>query len=255
MFRPALMLLMLCSLIIAATLTTTLAQPPPAQSKSQEISDDDGIPVLIKHLPNWQNVRTQAVFANKSDDLKKALGSRPILDQLEFIAGTEAVTAKYDAGTLLIVEFSSPQLSVEADSKITQFLADSGQNSQIVYRRIGNYNAMVFDAANTDAATALLDQVKYEKNVQWLGENPFMYRRAERNFVITTSDIFLSTVVVIVLGMGLSILGGVLGGFVFFYFREQKRSTRSQFTDAGGMTRLNLDGFTPDIDPSKLLND
>jgi hypothetical protein len=114
---------------------------------------------------------------------------------------------------------------------------------------------MVFDAANTDAATALLDQVKYEKNVQWLGENPFMYRRAERNFVITTSDIFLSTVVVIVLGMGLSILGGVLGGFVFFYFREQKRSTRSQFTDAGGMTRLNLDGFTPDIDPSKLLND
>ena len=255
MFRSALMLLMLCSLIIAASLTTTLAQSPPTQPKSQEISDDDGIPVLIKHLPNWENVRNQAVFANKSDDLKQVLGSRPILDCFEFIPGTEAVTAKYDAGTLLIVEFSSPQLSVEADSKITQFLADSGQNSQIVYRRIGNYNAMVLDASNTDAATALLDQVKYEKAVQWLGENPFMYRRAERNFVITTSDIFLSTVVVIVLGMGLSILGGVLGGFLFFYFREQKRLTRSQFTDAGGMTRLNLDGFTPDITPSRLLND
>jgi len=114
---------------------------------------------------------------------------------------------------------------------------------------------MVLDAANPGAATALLDQVKYEKNVQWLGENPFMYRRAERNFVVTTSDIFLSTVVVIVLGMGLSILGGTLGGIVFFYLREQKRSTRSQFTDAGGMTRLNLDGFTPDIAPSKLLKD
>jgi hypothetical protein len=255
MFRPALMLLMLCLLIIAAGPTTSLAQTPSAQPKSQEISDDDGIPVLIKHLPNWENVRTQAVFANKTDDLKKVLGSPLILDQLEFIPGTEAVTAKYDAGTLVIVEFSSPQLSVEADSKITQFLAASGQNSQIIYRRIGNYNAMVLDAANPGAATALLDQVKYEKNVQWLGENPFMYRRAERNFVVTTSDIFLSTVVVIVLGMGLSILGGTLGGIVFFYLREQKRSTRSQFTDAGGMTRLNLDGFTPDIAPSKLLKD
>lgn len=255
MFRPALMLLMLCLLIIAAGPTTSLAQAPSAQPKSQEISDEDGIPVLIKHLPNWENVRTQAVFANKTDDLKKVLGSPLILDQLEFIPGTEAVTAKYDAGTLVIVEFSSPQLSVEADSKITQFLAASGQNSQIIYRRIGNYNAMVLDAANPGAATALLDQVKYEKNVQWLGENPFMYRRAERNFVVTTSDIFLSTVVVIVLGMGLSILGGTLGGIVFFYLREQKRSTRSQFTDAGGMTRLNLDGFTPDIAPSKLLKD
>jgi len=255
MFRPALMLLMLCLLIIAAGPTTSLAQAPSAQPKSQEISDEDGIPVLIKHLPNWENVRTQAVFANKTDDLKKVLGSPLILDQLEFIPGTEAVTAKYDAGTLVIVEFSSPQLSVEADSKITQFLAASGQNSQIIYRRIGNYNAMVLDAANPGAATALLDQAKYEKNVQWLGENPFMYRRAERNFVVTTSDIFLSTVVVIVLGMGLSILGGTLGGIVFFYLREQKRSTRSQFTDAGGMTRLNLDGFTPDIAPSKLLKD
>jgi len=255
MFRPALMLLMLCLLIIAAGPTTSLAQAPSAQPKSQEISDDDGIPVLIKHLPNSENVRTQAVFANKTDDLKKVLGSPLILDQLEFIPGTEAVTAKYDAGTLVIVEFSSPQLSVEADSKITQFLAASGQNSQIIYRRIGNYNAMVLDAANPGAATALLDQVKYEKNVQWLGENPFMYRRAERNFVVTTSDIFLSTVVVIVLGMGLSILGGTLGGIVFFYLREQKRSTRSQFTDAGGMTRLNLDCFTPDIAPSKLLKD
>jgi hypothetical protein len=27
------------------------------------------------------------------------------------------------------------------------------------------------------------------------------------------------------------------------------------FTDAGGMTRLNLDGFTPDIIPDRLLKD
>jgi hypothetical protein len=27
------------------------------------------------------------------------------------------------------------------------------------------------------------------------------------------------------------------------------------YTDAGGMTRLNLDGLTPDIAPDRLLND
>jgi hypothetical protein len=174
---------------------------------------------------------------------------------IEFVPGTEAVAAQYDAGTLVIVEFESPQVSAETDGRLTQFITGPGQNSQTVYRRIGNYNAMVLDASDPTAAAALLDEVKYQKNVQWLGENPFRYRRAERNFVVTTSDIFLSTVLVIVLGMGLSIVGGLAFGIVFFYLREQRRAGMTQFTDAGGMTRLNLDGFTPEIPSSKLLKD
>jgi len=255
MFKSAPLLLVLCLVLFTAGGVTCFAQVTASQPKSQEVSDDDGIPVLVKHLPNWEGVKAEAVFASSIDGLKRAIGARPILDQLEFVPGTEAVVARYDAGTLLIVEPISPQVSVETDTKLTQFLAGPGQNSQTVYRRIGNYNAIVLDAANSDAATALLDQVKYEKNVRWLGENPFGQSRAERSFVITTSDIFLSTVLVILLGIGLSIVGGILGGFVFFYLREQRRSTMTQFTDAGGMTRLNLDGFTPDIVPSKLLKD
>ena len=87
-----------------------------------------------------------------SDDLGKALGARPILNLIEFTPGTEAVTAHYDAGTLLIVECPSPQVSVETDGRLTQFLAEPGQNSQTVYRRIGNYNAMVLDATNPESA-------------------------------------------------------------------------------------------------------
>lgn len=234
-----------------------LAAVPTAneQPKSQEVSDSDGIPVLIKHLPDWENVRANAVFANSPVALHAALGGRPILDLIEFTPGTEAVSAHYDAGTLLIVEFPTPQGSVDADKRIAQFLQGPGQNSQIVYKRIGNYNAIVLDATDTNAATALLDQVKYEKSIQWLGENPFLSKRAERSFVILTSDIFLSTVVVIVLGIAFAIVGGLGVGIVFFYMRERTRAGRSQFTDAGGMTRLNLDGFTPDIAPSRLLKD
>lgn len=252
MFSSAHFVLILTLLFFGAEPMFCTAQTLP---KSQEVSDSDGIPVLLKHLPDWENVHSQAVFINNPDDLKKALGARPILNLIEFTPGTEAVTAKYEAGTLLIVEFPSPQVSVETDTKITQFLAGPGQNSQTVYRRIGNYNVLVLDTAEPAAAAALLDQVKYEKNVQWLGENPFMYKRAERSFVVTTSDIFLSTVVVILMGMGLSVLGGLGFGIVFFILRDRRRSAMTQFTDAGGMTRLNLDGFTPEILPRDLLND
>jgi hypothetical protein len=221
--------------------------------KSQEVSEVDGIPVLIKHLPEWENVRGQTTFAKSVVELKTALGERPILDLIDFSAGTEAVTASYDAGKLLIVEFASPQGSVDADTKFSEFLSESGDPTTL-YRRIGNYNALVFDVSDTVAANALLDQVKYEKQVQWLGNNPFLIS-AERAFVLTTSNIFMSTLFVILIGMGVAIVGGVISGWVFFYFRDGKRSKLTTFTDAGGMTRLNLDGFTPEILPERLLKD
>jgi len=128
--------------------------------------------------------------------------ARPVFRSHRIYPGTEAVVAPYDAGTLLIVEYPTPQGSVDTDGRLSAFLSGPGQDSRTVYRRIGNYNALVFDASDTSAASALLDQVKYKKNIQWLGENPFLTSRAERNFVVTTSDIFLSTVVAIMLGMG-----------------------------------------------------
>ena len=241
-------------LILSTVLTTPSARAqgivPPVKSLE---TTDDGTPVLMMHLPDWQKVRSTATFTNSVGGLESVLGKRAALDVIEFVPGTEAVTAPYDAGRVVIIEFPSPHASVEADAKITQVLAASGENT--AYRRIGNYNAFVFDPTNPETAAGLLDQIKYEKSIQWLGKDPFYYNRAERNFVVTTSDIFLSTVLVIVLGMGLSIVAGLGFGFVFFYLREQRRSQMSEYSDAGGMTRLNLDRLTPDISPKHLLKD
>lgn len=226
------------------------AQTPDATKyQSQEVSEIDGIPVLIKHLPEWESLRGHTTLVTKLNDLQSSLGERPVLSIIEFIPGTEAVTAPYPAGTLVIVEFASPQLSVETDSKVKQFLADSGDTST-AYRRIGNYNAFVFDATDRASADDLLDQVKYEKQTQWLGRNPFLIT-AERAFVLTTSDIFLSTAMVIIFGMGGAVVVGILVGYIFFYFRDGKRSKMRTFSYAGGMTRLNLDGYTPDLRESE----
>jgi hypothetical protein len=233
--------------------TCILSQVPAPTRPSQELSEVDGIPVLIKHLPDWEKVRNSTIFTTNRYDLKIALGERPILDLIDFTTGTEAVTAQYDAGKLLIVEYTSPQVSVDADNKFKFALAESG-DLNTAYRRIGNYNAFVFDATDMAAANALLDQVKYEKQVQWLGDNPFRIS-AERAFVLTTADLFLSTVLVIVIGIGVSIIGGLIVGIVYFQTRERRRAALTSFTDAGGMTRLNLDGFTPDIQPERLLGE
>ena len=234
-------------------LTIAGAQTDSAPIKSREVSDEDGIPVLIKHLPDWENTRNRAAYILNRDDLQNALGNRPVFDALEFKSGTEAVTAPYGQGKLLLVEFMTPQSSVDADEKIKRQLAENPANPPIFYRRIGNYNVFYFDSADETAANGLFDQIKYEKNVQWLGEDPFYDQRNQRAKTRGLSEVFIATVLWIVGGLGIAILCGISGGLLFYRWREQKRSVMKEFSDAGGMTRLNLDGFTPA--PERLLNE
>ena len=215
-----------------------------SQPKSQEVDDKEGIPVLTKHLPGWETARNSAVYIMSPDDLRKALGDRPVFDLIDFAGGTEAVTAPYPQGKLLIIEYSTPQASVDADNKIKQRLVEVGQSQPIFYRRIGNYNAFIFDGTDETAANALLDQIKYQKEVQWLGTDPFAFKRAERAFIETTSDLFVSTTLAIVGGIGGSVLIGLFVGLLFYFISMRKRAGMEAFSDAGGMTRLNLDGLS-----------
>jgi hypothetical protein len=218
-----------------------------AQAPAQEVSEADGVPVIIKHLPEWETVRDKAALIKNANDLRGALGERPVFDLIDFEGGTEAVVAPYEAGKLLIVEYNTPQGSIDTDEKVKQLLNETAPNPPIYYRRTGNYNVFVFDAGDEAAANALIDQVKYEKIVQWLGEDPFLYERQQRSYAITLTEIFFGTVLAIVSGIGLAILAGIGVGFVFFYVRKRQRDEMESFSDAGGMMRLNLDELTPDI--------
>jgi hypothetical protein len=211
-----------------------------AQYKSLEVSETDGLPVLLKHLPEWEKVKDQAKLTNSVADLKQTLGPRPILDVIEMSAGAEAVIADYPAGRLLLIEHHTPQFASSNDTAISAKLAETDDKSTI-YKRIGNYNALVFDAADPAAADALLGQIKYEKAVQWLGEDPFFVSRVERYLIGTTGDVLVSTALFIVMCMAGAVGVGLVGGYVYFSKREQRRLARSAFSDAGGLTRLNLD--------------
>ncbi|MEO8574159.1 MAG: hypothetical protein ABI481_09330, partial [Pyrinomonadaceae bacterium] len=154
------------------------------------------------------------------------------------------VSAQYPQGRLLIVEYTNPQSSIEADGKIQQYFNSRESQPVELYRRIGNYNAFVFDVSDPVAANGLLDQVKYQKTVQWLGEDPYILKKLERYMVTTSRDVMISTVLAIFFCLLASILVGIVAGFVFFRIRDQKRSHRAAFSDSGGLTRLNLDGLS-----------
>jgi hypothetical protein len=224
-----------------------------AQFKSQEVSEEDGIPVLIKHLPDWENARNRAIHSNNVNDLRVALGERAVFDLIDFKGGTEAVTAPYDAGKLLIVEYTNPQVSVEADAQFTQRIAQTPQ-TPIYYRRIGNYSAFIFDATDEAAAIALLDQIKYEKTVQWLGEDPNKQQKYEHYVATTMADVFFSTTLWILSGLGIAIFTGVVIGLLFFRSRDRRRIAMAAFSDAGGMIRLNLDELSAQTS-DRLLNE
>ena len=124
LFAASMLLAFLTGPFAAATAQQTAV-------KSQEVSESDGLPVLIKHLPDWENERSAAVFINNTADLKKVFGERSLLDTIDFKGGTEAVAAPYPKGKLLIVEYATPQGSADADNLIHQKLAESPQNPTV----------------------------------------------------------------------------------------------------------------------------
>jgi len=217
-------------------------------------SGDDDIPVLVKHLPGFQRTPGVAPYAITLNALKNIVPAQPVLEVLDFTGGTEAVAANYGQPQLVIVEFTTPQFSVDNDQRIItkiQELKGQGQPVPSAYRRVGNYSVFVFNAADEKAANQLIDQVKYEQVVQWLGEDPHLYERLQRYFAQTSAGVLTS----VLKGSGLSLIlcigvGAIIGALLFRHRRAQKAAA---FSDFGGAVRLNLDELTGKTNSDKLL--
>ena len=229
-------LLSLILILLAGVSVSSQTQAPVYQS--QEVSEVDGVPVLIKHLPDWESVRDQAKITNDIEEVRKDFGSPAVLSGLDLNGGAEAAYAPYGDSRLLLIEYPTPQGSVAADTAIQSSM---GGSAGVVYRRIGNYNVFVFGAADPVAAEALLGKIEYGKTVQWLGEDPFYLQKFERYIASTGRDVAISTVFFILGIFMTAILLGVATGFFYFRFRQIERANRTAYSDAGGLTRLNLD--------------
>ena len=229
-------------LVLFTTLVS--AQDKPKGPETQE-AGDDGVPVILKHIPNWQSYYQEATFFNNEDKFHSFFSDRAIIKTIDFIPGTEAAYVKYQEGNLLMVEYMTPQASADTDRQV---LAKSKNSSEdFLYRRIGNYNVFLFDAKDKTAGNLLLDEIKYQKVVTWPYGNPMYQFQREREFIIGTKSLFIYTVVFIVTGFGVAILIGLIAGIVYFKVMQKHRVEIGTFSDAGGLTRLNLDGLSADM--------
>jgi hypothetical protein len=203
------------------------------------------VPVLIKHLPAWEEAQRDAVYAVNKDALLDVIPNQPIFRELTFEGGTEAVVANYGKSQLVIVEFTTPQFSVDNDQRILAKIQELRTQSQPVptaYRRVGNYSVFVFNAPDEKTANALIDSVKYEQVVQWLGDDPYLEARVERYLAQTTAGVLIA----VLKSSGLSLLICLGAGTLFgaLLFRHRRAQHAALYSDAGGGTRLNLDELT-----------
>ncbi len=238
--------LFLCLSLV--TITSLFAQSS-TTNESQNIPGESNSDILIlaRHLPNWETKKNEITFIENKKDLHNTLGEKSVFGAIDFSGDTKAVAANYDEGRLLLVEFGTPQASINADKRIKENLTENSQSPAIYYKRIGNYNVFVFDGTSQSSANTLFDQIKYQQIVRWLNGDPLIRQRAERRFIRQTSSLFIATVMIIVLGFVFAIVAGIIVGIIFYNIRKRKRATMEIYSDNGGLTRLNLDDLTPDI--------
>jgi hypothetical protein len=208
-------------------------------------------PALVLHLPEWEKRQEDSPpsgigYAVRPAVLKSLIEPRgqPVLDLIDFDGGAEAATAQYDAGRLVVVEFTTPQHAFDADAAVNQRLNElraAGQPAPALYRREGNYAVFVFDAPDAAAAEQLAAGVKYEKDVRWLGRNPHADEVAVREYTATMGG----TILAVIITTGFAIVGclavGAAVGGVIFLRRRARLAEQEVYTDAGGMLRLNLE--------------
>lgn len=228
-----------------------------ARSFAAMLDQGEGeIPPLVKHLPEWQTARHRATYAVTMGALQEAAGNRPALAAVSFDGGTEAVTATYGEARLVIVEYLTPQLAFDQDARITQHLQQlsaAGQTSQPLYRREGNYSVFVFDAPDEQTGRQLLESVRYEQLVRWLGDNPRAWERAQRAYVVMMGSVILNTLLGTGVGLLIALgLGVALGALIFM--RRRAHLSPAAFTDNGGMVSLDIAEITRGRDTSRLIS-
>ena len=227
-----------------------------ARQLADTMSAGDGdIPPLVKHLPGGDDVQNKALFISGITALDPP-SKRLVLSALNGMGDADLVSAKVGTSEVTIVEFNTPQLATENDQRIVariHELWNAGLAAPTAYRRVGNYSVFVFDAPDEETAKRLIDEIKYEQVVQWLGDNPNILKDAQKRYVETTMGVFVA----VVKASGVALVacfgsGALFGALLFMRRRKQQRDVEA-FSDAGGMLRLNLDELTNPEEQVRLL--
>lgn len=214
------------------------------------------LPGVIRNLPEGSLKLRTTRYILGPQALKSVLG-RDVL-QYDFYPnmGTEIAYTDFEQDngkmSFLIVEHHTPQQSVAAFKKLTEYresLPEEEKNKTIL-KREGNYIIEVNNVGSSESAQNLINEVKYGYVVKWLNEDvPVNNGRTVASEAVKTGKILISVFGLIGVGMIFAVTGGVSVGFLVFYLRRRNKLAVESYSDAGGMMRLNLDGISIRILP------
>jgi hypothetical protein len=222
--------------------------PPPSDS-----------PLLPTYLPEQNKIANSEKYLVGPEAIARIPAISDLKDAVDFTGGTRAAIAEYNNGNgkmnILLVEFQSPQFAVDGLTKMQEHFNSLSQEEQKkrMLRKVGNYAVEAVNVSDPNAAEELLKQIKYMVRVHWEGKNvsdiPMPFRPPDPAAVreaIQTGQFLVA----VFYWIGILLFGavgtGIFVGGAFFYWRRAQRrkmGMEGTFSDAGGMTRLNLEDY------------
>ncbi len=200
---------------------------------------------LARVLPTDAKVADTEHYAPSFEALRPL---RPDLSEDVYLfgaGGADAVLADYTQSgaapmRILIVDYQTPQLAADAERSLAAYYAGLAPDArqQRVFRREGNYLVEATDVANRDVAERLVGTVKYDIAIKMLkGDDPSsLLNFAEE--AQKTAMVFINSFAIVGIGFGGAIAIGLVVGAVLF--RRRRAAAENVFSDAGGMTHLDL---------------
>ncbi len=241
-----------------SSLDQSLTETVAAQMQT-DLSSTMEPPLLPTYLPEQSKIANTEKYLVGPEAIARIPAISDLKDIIDFTGGTHATVADYNNGSgkmsIVLIEFQSPQFAVDGLAKIQAHfnsLSQDEQNKRIL-RRVGNYAVEAVNVSDPKTAEEVLKQVKYMVRVHWEGKNasdiPIPFRPPDPTAlreIIQTGQFLVATFYWIgILLVGAVLSGIFIGGTVFYWRRAQRRKLGMEdgFSDAGGMTRLNLDDY------------
>jgi len=225
-------------------------------------------PYLQLHLPEENKIEGSERYLFGPIVLSQLKNFVHLKDQINFMGGTEVVTADYRNGAgrmnLLIIEYHTPQSATEGLAKVTaqsNSLPQEEKDRQII-KRIGNYVVNAVNIQDLNAAQKTVSQIKYTKKLIWEGTKytdiPLQFRppdpaavmEAKRTIYIVVRSLY--TVALLMTG---TIFMGVIVGTSYFYlrrYRRRKLGLDEIFGDSSIRLNLDLDDYLLDSEDSTI---
>lgn len=223
------------------------------------IGGEGRLPSLPSHLPEQGKIAESEKYIVGPAALAKLKSFSDLKEAVNFGVGVEVVTADYhsDGGqmSLIIVEYYTPQSASDGYAEFqSHFNAlPQREKDRRILKRIGNYIVEMVNIQDMPAAQNIVNQIKYEASVYWVGRklsdiplefrppDPVAIEEAKRTTQILLRSFYWMGAMI----LSAFILGLAAGVALFWWNRHRRRKLGldNLFSDAGGTVRLNLDDY------------